>query len=214
MPHLEAIKIGKVQTYHTTKSWESGIAKNPVGLAQVTSKGIFGDFQADLKNHGGLHKAILCVSLESLTTISSQTGISIDPKATAVLGENLVVNGLDETNVCIGDQYRIGEVVMEVSQPREPCWKLSHHSGFQKMTYFIVSTGLSGWYLRVIQEGELCSGEPVQQIQNPYPDLNILALNQAVQRPKENAAIIQKACECPLIGPAFLETLRKKSITR
>ena len=84
-------------------------------------------------------------------------------------GENLTIAGLSEESVCIGDIFRIGDVTFEVSQPRQPCWKLARRWRMHELLGLVVRNGRSGWYLRVLEEGWIEAGMPVELIERPNP---------------------------------------------
>ena len=84
-------------------------------------------------------------------------------------GENLTIAGLSEESVCIGDIFRIGEVTFEVSQPRQPCWKLARRWRMHELTGLVVRNGRSGWYLRVLEEGWIEAQMPVDADRAPQP---------------------------------------------
>ncbi len=131
----------------------SGIAKRNVTQPVVTVRtlNIDGDGQADLRAHGGPDKAIYCYPRQHRSFWHRQLGYA---KADAPFGENLSVEGIDEGTACIGDTWRWGTALLQVSQPRWPCYKLEMHSGQQGMIKAFVASGRSGWYLRVLEEGE------------------------------------------------------------
>jgi len=131
----------------------SGIRKHDVDaeIVQVGRTNVVGDGQADLVNHGGVDKAVYCYPRQHRAFWQEQLGYA---RREAPFGENLSVLGVDETAVCIGDTWRWGTVLLQVSQPRWPCYKLAMHTGFPDMVKRFVASGKSGWYLRVLEEGE------------------------------------------------------------
>ncbi|MEM6981008.1 MAG: MOSC domain-containing protein, partial [Planctomycetota bacterium] len=123
---VESIQIGRIQTFERQgkKAYTSAIIKTPVSSGvTVESEGIVGDQQADRKHHGGRDKAILSYTTESLAFWQSEFPELI--WTSGAFGENLTLSGLSETDVCIGDIFEVGEVTLQITQPREPCWKLS-----------------------------------------------------------------------------------------
>lgn len=132
----------------------SGIRKQPLMFptVDVSSTNIAGDRQADLRNHGGLDKAIYCYPFEHLTFWSETTGY-IGDGIHAPFGENLSVAGVDEGTACIGDIWRWGSVKLQISQPRWPCFKLDMHAGIRSLMTLLVKSGRCGWYLRVLEQG-------------------------------------------------------------
>jgi len=129
----------------------SGIAKTPVRSASVFvgRENIEGDSQADLRVHGGRDKAVYAYSADHWPWWESQHGLSCMP---ATFGENLAIEGADEEDIAIGDRFRWGEALLEVSQPRAPCFKLALHSRDDIPARMTVSARC-GWYFRVVEVG-------------------------------------------------------------
>ena len=131
LPILLSIQVAKPKSYGTPdaiethdKPWTTGFFKMPVlGPVAVSLTQIAGDGQADLKNHGGPDKAILAYSADHYPDWRERLLMPDMPYG--AFGENLTVGGLTEESVCIGDVLGIGPLTVEVSQPRQPCWKLA-----------------------------------------------------------------------------------------
>lgn len=153
---LRSVSVGKPALLGQRRGEDvlSGIRKQPVDLPMVTvlPTNIEGDGQADLRNHGGLDKAIYCYPSEHLP-YWSQSAAYIGDGTHAPFGENLSTIGIDEEAACIGDIWYWGTVRLQISQPRWPCFKLDMHSGVRKLTNQLIKSGRSGWYLRVLEPG-------------------------------------------------------------
>jgi MOSC domain-containing protein YiiM len=130
----------------------SGIAKAPLaeGPVFVGTTNIRGDGQADLSVHGGADKAVYAYPSDHWPWWEREKAF---PCAPAAFGENLTVEGADETQIAIGDRFRWGEAILEVSQPRAPCFKFAIHSGRADAPSVMTVSGRCGWYFRVIREG-------------------------------------------------------------
>ena len=162
---IESLNIGKPVTveYHG-KPLETGIYKMPAkGSVHVSVYGLDGDGQADLVNHGGPDKAVCVYPLEHYPYWEEQLGKKLE---SAAFGENITTLGLLETEVCIGDLYEIGTALFEVSQPRYPCFKLSQKHKASDMPVKVLTTGYSGFYLRVLREGDIAAGDPIVKKQS------------------------------------------------
>src|SRR6266478_1909237 len=130
MPTIVSIQVGQPTTYEyegardgKSRQWTTAFFKSPVaGSVHVGPMGLTGDQQADRENHGGLDKAILAYSTDHYAFWRPHLNLPEMPYGG--FGENLTIAGLDETAVCIGDLWRAGQVLFEVSQPRQPCWKM------------------------------------------------------------------------------------------
>lgn len=142
----------------------SGIAKRHVNHPEVMVRttNIDGDGQADLRNHGGVDKAVYCYPREHRTWWAGEIGYDRDE---APFGENLSVTGIAEDDARIGDIWQWGSALLQVSQPRWPCYKLAMHSGYRDMVKRFVESGRSGWYLRVLQEGLAPTAGEIQLLQ-------------------------------------------------
>lgn len=172
---LYSVQVGMPRSYGSEdafdphdKPWMTGFFKTPVeGPVFVGSTNLVGDGQADLKNHGGVDKAVLAYSADHYPKWRDELRLPDMP--CGAFGENLTVAGLSEQLVCIGDLFRVGEVLFEVSQPRQPCWKLARRWRMHELTGLVVNNGRSGWYLRVLSEGSVEAGMLVTLIERPNP---------------------------------------------
>jgi MOSC domain-containing protein YiiM len=130
----------------------SGIVKTPVvdDVVVVRIANIDGDGQAALSVHGGLDKAIYSYPSDHWTWWETEHGLACGP---ATFGENLTLRGTSETDASIGDRFRWGEVLVEVSQPRAPCFKLAMHTRYERAPQLMTLSARCGWYLRVLEDG-------------------------------------------------------------
>ncbi len=130
----------------------SSIAKVPVPTERVGVgvTNIEGDGQADLSVHGGADKAVYAYPSDHWSWWETEHGLRCQP---ATFGENLTLAGADENSVAIGDRFRWGDALLEVSQPRAPCYKFAMHTGREDAPQLMTLAARCGWYLRVIEEG-------------------------------------------------------------
>lgn len=150
---------------------KTGIHKLPVaGPVQVNRLGVAGDEQADQSVHGGLDKAVYAYPSEHLAFWCAQRAATLKrtPGETEIghgsLGENLTIEGILEADVWIGDRLLVGDVILQVTEPRHPCFKLNAKLGFSHASKVMIQSGFSGFYLRVVQTGVLCAGDPITLI--------------------------------------------------
>jgi MOSC domain-containing protein YiiM len=169
--------------------WTTGIFKVPVdGPVHLSPLGLGGDGQADLVNHGGADKAVCVYSADHYPDWRRTLGV--EPFAFGAFGENLTIEGLDEHRVCIGDVWSLGDVTVQVSQPRQPCWKLARKWRRRTLTADVVSTGRTGWYLRVLREGSAVAGTTLSLVDRRHPEWTIAAANRVMhQREGDTAAL-------------------------
>ncbi len=220
MQTLESIQIGMPKDMDadpalplSSKPWRSAIFKTPVlGEVTVGLEGIIGDGQADLKHHGGSDKAICVYPTEHLPFWRKQLDrADFGPGA---FGENFSVAGLDEFSVAIGDRWRIGTAMFEVSQPRQPCWKLARRWQSKTITPQAIDTGKTGWYLRVIETGTVQSGDEIVSfpvdVAAAENRFSIAQANRLFYQPKPDVAAIQKLLEVPQLSQAWGSDLERK----
>jgi MOSC domain-containing protein YiiM len=157
--------------------WKTGFFKTPIeGPVFVGKINVVGDGQADLKNHGGVDKAVLAYSADHYAIWRSELNMPYIP--TGAFGENLTVAGWSEESVCIGDVFRIGTVTFEVSQPRQPCWKLARRWRMHELIARVLQSGRTGWYLRVRQQGWIKPRLRAVLLERPNPDWTIARANE------------------------------------
>ncbi len=157
--HLISVNVGMpgiIGTYRG-EAVVSGIVKMPVAHPSVFvgANNIEGDGQADLSAHGGIDKAVYCYPADHWPWWEREHAFSCRP---AAFGENLTVEGADERAIAIGDRFRWDEVLLEVSQPRSPCFKFAIFSERPDAPSLMTDSGRSGWYFRVVREGRASVG--------------------------------------------------------
>jgi MOSC domain-containing protein YiiM len=142
----------------------SGIRKHPAAANDVvwlSTLNLSGDGQADLSVHGGVDKAVYAYPSEHLDLWQDDLGESLGP---AAFGENLSTRGVLERDVRIGDVWAWGDAVLQVTQPRWPCFKLAIHRGRADIQASMRRTGRTGWYLRVLEPGEVPVAGPIEVV--------------------------------------------------
>ena len=122
-------------------------------------------------------------------------------------GENFTTYGLLEEEVCIGDMFGIGETVVQVSQPRQPCWKLERRWGVKDLVIRIKETGRTGWYFRVLKEGYIEAGSDLTLRERPFPQWTVATANAVMLNRKIDAESAQKLAQCPALAPRWQDTL-------
>ena len=208
------VKVGKVSTtkLENNKRNElvSGIKKYPVSKAYLTKTGFKEDYQGDLLHHGGENKALFLFSAITYEKINSFFNNSFDMTDMAYFGENLILSNICEEDICIGDILKIGQTKVQVTQPRQPCWKLSANTNQKEMTKFIFDSGLTGWYAKVLEEGFICQNDEVILEKRVNPTLNIKKLNELIINPMSDESLTIEALNCKELGKAFFESLSKR----
>lgn len=208
------VKVGIVTTtkLENSKRQElvSGIKKYPIEKSYLTKTGFQDDFQADLLHHGGENKALFLFSERTYEKINSFFDDSFDMSDMAYFGENLILSDICEKDICVGDVLQIGKSLVQITQPRQPCWKLSANTNKKIMTKFIFDSGLTGWYAKVLEEGFICKDDDVVLQTRKNPNLTIEKLNQLIVNPMLDENLTQEALNCEDLGKAFLTSLEKR----
>jgi MOSC domain-containing protein YiiM len=162
---------------HGNTMVKTGIWKLPVsGPVAVRGVNLEGDDQADRSVHGGVHKAVYAYARADTDWWEAELETDLPD---GVLGENLTLRGVDVTGALIGERWRIGSVLLQVSEPRFPCWKLGVRFGDPRMLKRFAAALRPGAYLRIVEEGLLEAGDSVEVVSRPDHDLTIRAFAHA-----------------------------------
>ncbi|OCA60047.1 molybdenum cofactor sulfurase [Aeromonas piscicola] len=151
------------------------VAGNPLWCS---FSGLEGDEQSDRRHHGGPDRALHYYPADHYPWWQNwQTALGLaaprTPWQPAAFGENLSGLGLTEVEACIGDVYRLGEALIQISQPRSPCFKLNQRFGYGQMSQVMQLNGRCGWLLRVLEEGRVAPQETMELVDRPYPALTV-----------------------------------------
>ncbi|EFU38089.1 MOSC domain containing protein [Paenibacillus vortex V453] len=170
---IVSLNVGTpVTVEYQGKDLSTGIYKQPVdGPLFLSTVNFAGDRQADLVNHGGVDKAVCAYPYEHYAYWENSLGKQMPY---AAFGENLTLRGMLEDRVCIGDMYRVGDAVVQISQPRYPCFKLSQKLGVKDMPVRVLNTGYSGFYFRVLEEGDVRADSSVTQLESHAAGATVL----------------------------------------
>ncbi|MBV8781292.1 MAG: MOSC domain-containing protein [Phycisphaerae bacterium] len=216
---LVSIQIGRAQTYRlwsedgAETARRTGFGKTPTLFpVRVFRTHIEGDEQANLKFHGGIDAPILAYCAEHYPRWQAELGTpGMGPGA---FGENFTISGLsgaiDETTVCIGDRFRIGDLIAEVSQPREPCSTLTSWWKMPELARLVVERNRGGWYLRVIEEGTVKTGDAVERIAQPYPQWTIAAAMRTRLHGKRTDPQTRNLYDCPALSTRWKIHMAKR----
>lgn len=192
------------------KDKQTGIFKQPLpGAATVDENGIVGDIQADKRVHGGPEKALHQYAVASYLLMQKAFPELAGKLAIGSLGENISAQGMHEQNVFIGDIYRIGSITVQVSQPRQPCWKINSKFDDPRLVKFVAETYTNGWYFRVLEGGEIGAGDKIELVERPndlsvYHFLRIYADRQASEHH------LKTALQCQGLNPVWQEKLQQR----
>jgi MOSC domain-containing protein YiiM len=135
--------------------------------------GLEGDAQGDTKHHGGPEKALHQYCFDHYAEWGSELGDIPILMAPGAFGENISAGGLNEHSVAVGDVFALGDAVIEVSQGRQPCWKLNERFDIRDMAYRVQATGRTGWYYRVRSPGTIHPGDQLRLLDRRSPEWNL-----------------------------------------
>ena len=173
---INAIYIGQLSTIGPAKT-ATGIFKFPSDKTHdVNELGLSNDIQVDKRVHGGAEKAIYHYPAEHYAIFKQALPHLSDSFEPGSIGENISTHGLLDTEVHIGDTFRLGSAIVQVSQPRRPCWKINQKYGNAHIAPFMMSEAISGWYYRVIETGEVKIGDSIEflaRLDNSIPVADI-----------------------------------------
>lgn len=208
------LKVGKVETTKLVGSKReelvSAIKKRPTQKAYLTKVGFSEDEQGDTLHHGGENKALFLFSALTFEKLNSLFDSSFDISSSASFGENLVLSDICESVVCVGDIYEIGQAVVQITQSRQPCWKLSASTKQKDMTKITFLNGLTGWYAKVLQEGYISKDDEVILQKRGHENLTIAKLNELIINPLSDEERTKEALACDELGRAFHISLTKR----
>lgn len=187
--YLDALFQGKIKPFF---GFETAIDKSPIeGRVYLSLEGLAGDECADKRHHGGVERALHQYPGEHYLRWAKHYPRVMNWQAPG-MGENISAQGMTEDNVCIGDRYRWGEAIIEVSQPRSPCHKLNKRWGIADFSVQMQKLSCCGWFYRVITPGMVSSEEPLQLIER-----------------LPNAMTVRQVCELYFGSPLDKEGLLK-----
>ncbi len=205
---LVSVNVALPHVIGTLRSGEavvSGIAKRPVTTERLflTSLNLQGDGQADLTVHGGPDKAVYAYPSEHLPWWNA--ALSPDPPfGYGTFGENLTTALWREDRVCIGDVWAWGEAVLQVAQPRAPCYKLAIATGRPDVLRQLVRTGRTGWYLRVLQPGYVPVAGPIHVVKRDAAAVTVRDAHRAT-RPGRPRAEIERVAAVDALATSWRE---------
>jgi ferredoxin-NADP reductase/MOSC domain-containing protein YiiM len=184
------------RTVHT------GVWKYPVdGPRRVRRLNIDGDGQGDLAGHGGEQRAVLAYQLDSYRYWQQQLGR--DDFGHGQFGENFTVDGLPDDQVCVGDRYRIGTALFEVTQPRVTCYRVGIRLADPRIPALLVSHRRPGFYLRVLDEGEVAAGDEIVQVASGPGQMTVAEVDALLYLPGHPRHEIARALRIPALSPGW-----------
>lgn len=208
---VDSVYIGRLRPL-PPEGQQTGIFKSAVvGSVAVGLEGLVGDAQGDRRVHGGPEKAVHYYPAEHYAGLAEEVPERAALLQAGALGENLSARGLTEHNVCIGDVFALGSCRLQVSQPRQPCWKISHKLDHPPMSRLVAEKGWTGWYFRVLQEGEIAAGDMLELVERPAPECSLARLWTACQLHRADPQELQLLAAAPGLNGAWSRRLRDRA---
>ncbi len=210
---LLSVQVGAAREIATTgtgswwdAAWTTGFHKLPVDQpVWLAYSGLRGDQQADTRHHGGVDKAVCVYPSEHLPHWRQYP--ELREVASGGFGENFATAGLLEEAVCIGDVYALGEALMEVSQPRQPCWKLARRWRFKELTALVERCGRTGFYFRVLHHGWITAGQTFRLERRPFPQITVALANEVMHHRKADHAAARDLAGCVALSASWKDSL-------
>lgn len=177
----------------------TAVWKVPVeGKRMVRRLNIDDDAQGDLLGHGGEHRAVFVYQLDSYRYWERQ--LNRADFTYGQFGENFTIDGLPDTDVCIGDRYRIGAALFEVTQPRVTCYRVGIRMNELRMPALLVSHGRPGFYFRVLQEGEVEAGDEIHKVLDGPERMSVAEINGLLYLPGHPRSKLERALRIPALS--------------
>lgn len=203
MPSLLSVNVGLPQNV----VWQgrtvfTSVWKTPVsGPRMVRRLNVDGDGQGDLAGHGGEHRAVFVYQIDSYHYW--QRELRRDDYAYGQFGENFTIDGLSDKEVCIGDRYRIGRALFEVTQPRVTCYRVGIRMKEPRMAALLVAHGRPGFYFRVVEEGEVEAGDEIVQVSTGPERMSVFEINSLLYMPGHPRSRIERALRIPVLSAGW-----------
>lgn len=209
---LVSIQVGQPQLVHPEQvpPLRTALGKKPVtGPVRLESLGLEGDAQADQRFHGGPEKAVLCYSADHYAGWSAE--LQRPGMPWGFFGENFSVSGLTEADVCLGDVFTLGMARVRVTQPREPCYKLSRYWQIDDLEERARTSGRTGWYLAVEAAGPVEAGEMMRLVERPAPEWPIARVNFVMHVCQQDRAATLALAACPHLAARWRQRLTSRA---
>jgi MOSC domain-containing protein YiiM len=187
----------------------TGIYKHPVDHVAVDTLGVLGDTQADKRFHGGPEKALHQYALSSYEKIIKRYPLLHKQAKPGAIGENLSATDMNEHNVCIGDIYKVGNVIIQVSSPRIPCWKIDAKFKQPALNQFISQHRLNGWYYRVLQSGNISLEDEFHLQQRLNTNITVDTMLKVIHG-EVQVQLVELATNAIGLDPEWQKRLQKK----
>jgi MOSC domain-containing protein YiiM len=190
------------------RQYSTAINRRPVtGPLLLALAGLEGDRVSDDRVHGGPDKAVCCYPTEHYPYFTERLGVALTVPA---FGENFTTAGLLEVAVCIGDTFRIGGAIVQITQPRQPCAKLAMKHDTPDLIRWINDTALTGFYLRVLHPGQLAAGQPFTLLDRAPHAPTVAAATRALRSNPPDRDALEHLRAAPALSAAWQRAVQRR----
>jgi MOSC domain-containing protein YiiM len=193
----------------------SGIDKRAVADARwLDESGVAGDEQADHVHHAGPHRALHHYPAEHYPFWRAHYPGFDAAFVPGVLGENISTRGITEADVCVGDVFTLGTAVIELAQPRQPCWKIDARLGIAGLMRAVITAGQAGWFYRVLEPGQIRAGDRLTRIERAGHGITlaaIWALANCRQPNADQSRRLALLADLPALAPSWRRRLTARA---
>ena len=206
---VASVNVGRpVQVPYRGNMISTGIFKQPVeGRVMLRTTGFDGDGQADPSVHGGEHKAAYVYSADDYAWWIEELG---HPLQHGEFGENLTVTGFGDDTVSVGDVLRIGDALVQVASPREPCFKLGIRMGDARFQARFREANHMGFYVRVIEEGEIGAGDQADVVERAERSVTIAEFHRVIVDGRDDVPALQRLAAAPTLEPEWIDWCERR----
>jgi MOSC domain-containing protein YiiM len=217
---LQSMQVGTPQQYGVEgaraameRRWETSFFRMPSMQPRwLYTTHLEGNAQADTENHGQPGQAVLLYASEHYPLWQQELHLpEIGPGG---FGENLTLLGISEQTACVADIYALGEARIQVTGPRYPCWKIARRWHVVDLTWRVATTGRTGWYCSVLQEGLLEPGMPLQLVERPYPRWTMALINDFAHGNNKDVALARELASCPNLAEWWQDLIMRRVLGR
>ena len=189
--------VGRAKTLGASGALSAIDKRKVEGALAVGFLGLGGDEQADRKHHGGLDKAIHAYAVSHLSGWTDELPAQAERFRPGAFGENFVIGGASEADICLGDRWRIGSTLLEVSQGRQPCWKLNWRFEVTDMARRVQESGRTGWYFRVVEPGVVAAGDRGTLVARPHAAWTLTRTSHLLYHDRMNRVALAELAQLP-----------------
>lgn len=214
-----SLQVGQPRTVGNRESsdpfdedWTTGFFKHPTSESLwLGPANLAGDGQADLENHGGPEKAVNVYPVGHYPYWEET--IPLPNLSPGAFGENFTTTGLLESDVCIGDVFEVGEALVQISQPRQPCWKLARRWRVKDLAVRVQNTGRTGWYFRVLREGHVQVGNNLILVERHCPSWTVSMANTVMHHHVHDREAASQLADCVHLSTRWRTKLKRRACT-